>query len=84
MTMQDFDMMSGIRKLQAISEDAVYLAQRMEGCFKISLYQIEDFYVEIYFHVGQFRYKSVRTFSDTSELGFYLEEMDISEIFSLT
>jgi hypothetical protein len=37
MTFQDFDMMSGIEKMQVIPEQAVYLAQRIEGCFKISL-----------------------------------------------
>jgi len=78
MTIEDFELMNGTEKMQTLAEQSVFLAQRMEGCFKISLYQLEGFYIEIYFHLSQFCYKSVRVFSDTSELSPYLETVDIS------
>ena len=82
MTIQDFELMNGIEKMQAIAELGVFLAKRMEGCYSISLYQIEDFYIEIYFHSTQFLYISARTFTNTAELNVYLDQIDISSVFS--
>jgi hypothetical protein len=82
MTIFDFDMMTGMKKMQVLSEKAIYLCQKKEGCFKISLYQIEDFYVEIYFHTTQHSYKSIRTFNDTGDLEGYLEQIDISQVYT--
>jgi hypothetical protein len=82
MTMRDFELMNGIEKMQAIAELGVFLAKRKEGCFSISLYQIEDFYIEIYFHTTQLLYISARTFTNTAELSSYLDQIDISSLFS--
>jgi hypothetical protein len=79
--MHDFDEMDAIEKLQVLAEQSVFLLQREEGCFKISLYQMENFYVEIYFHRTQFSYKNVRVFSNTSELAPYLDAIDISDAY---
>jgi hypothetical protein len=84
MTMHDFDTLSGTEKMQAVSANAVHLAEKMDGCFKISLYQIEYFYVETYFHTGQFTLTSVRAFDGTGELSDYLKGIDISEIYMNT
>jgi hypothetical protein len=81
MTIEDFDFLDGVEKGEAISDRAVFLAQRTEGCFVITLYQLDGFYVELYFHNTQFLYKSVRTFTDVGELSPYLDQMDISELF---
>ena len=80
MNMQEFDLMSGIEKVEVISEDAVFLEQRTEGCFKITLYQLEGFYIEIFFHLSQFTYKSIRVFSDAAALSPYLDAIDISTV----
>jgi hypothetical protein len=80
--MEDFDFMDGLEKGEAIADHAVFLACRTEGCFVITLYQLDGFYVEIYFHNTQFMYKSVRTFTDVGELSPYLDGIDISEVCS--
>ncbi|MBS1917245.1 MAG: hypothetical protein JST87_13280 [Bacteroidetes bacterium] len=84
MTIDDFEFLNGIEKMQALSVFAVFLAKRKDGCYSISLFQIDNFYVEIYFHSTQLVYMSARAFTCTSELMPYLDEIDISEIYDYT
>jgi len=84
MTIEDFELLNGIEKMQALSAFAIFLAKRKDGCYSISLFQIDNFYVEIYFHTTQLIYISARSFENTSELAPYLEEIDISEIYDCT
>ena len=80
MTIYEFESMTGLEKIKALASHAVFLAKRNEGCFSISLYQIEAFYVEIYFHIGQQKFVTARTFSNTAELDGYLGAIDISVV----
>jgi hypothetical protein len=80
MTIYEFESMTGLEKIKTLTSQAVFLAKRPEGCFSISLYQIEAFYVEIYFHTGQHKFVTARTFNNTAELEGYLGSIDISAL----
>ena len=80
MNMNEFESMTGLEKIKVLAAHSVFLAKRYEGCFSISLYQIEGFYVEIYFHTGQFKFVNARTFNNTAELAGYLDNIDISAL----
>lgn len=84
MKMRDFDIMEGHDKLVMLSSDAVLLGLRKDGCFAIGLFQLENFYVEIYFHTTQGCIKNIRCFSGTAELSPYLEQVDISGLVAAT
>jgi hypothetical protein len=84
MRAQDFDNMEATEKLIAISEQAVFLLQKTNGYFRIILYQIEGIYVEIYFDTVKLIYVCIRAFEGTRGLEGYLEQIDISELYSLT
>ena len=75
--------MDGIAKTEVLATTGVYLAERNDGCFRISLYQVNDFYVEIYYHRTRYFYICIRSFEDVSDLFPYLEEIDISEIYKV-
>jgi hypothetical protein len=75
--------MDGMAKTEVLASDGVFLAERNDGCFRISLYQVNDFYVEIYYHKTRYFYICIRSFADSSELYPYLQDIDISEIYKV-
>jgi hypothetical protein len=83
MDIRDFNFMDGKTKTEVLTTEGIYLAERNDGCYRISLYQICDFYVEIYYHKTRFFYICIRSFVDASELFPYLEDIDISEVYKV-
>jgi len=83
MDIREFNFMDGMAKTEVLATAGVYLAERVDGCFRISLYQIDDFYVEIYYHKTRYFYICIRSFSEPSDLYPYLEEIDISDIYKV-
>jgi hypothetical protein len=45
------------------------------------LYQVNSFYVEVYYNKEYNPIKKFRSFSSTDELNPYLEQIDLNEIF---
>lgn len=83
MHIKDFNYMDGMAKTEVLATTGVFLAERNDGCFRITLYQVEDFYVEIYYHTTRYFYISIRSFEEVSELFPYLNEIDISEVYKV-
>jgi len=83
MDIRDFNFMDGKAKTEVLTTEGVLLAERNDGCYRISLYQINDFYVEIYYHKTRFFYICIRSFTDVAELFPYLEDIDITEIYKV-
>lgn len=75
--------MDGMAKTQRISMEGVFLAERNDGCYRISLYQLNDFYVEIYYHKTRFFYICIRSFEEAGDLHAYLQDIDISEVYKM-
>jgi hypothetical protein len=83
MDIREFNFMDGMAKTEVLASDGVFLAERNDGCFRISLYQVNDFYVEIYYHKTRYFYICIRSFEDVAELFPYLQDIDISEVYKL-
>jgi hypothetical protein len=83
MDIRDFNFMDGMAKTEVLASRGVYLAERHDGCYRISLYQVCGFYVEIYYHKTRFFYICIRSFEDASELYPYMEDIDISEAYKV-
>ena len=84
MTIDDFNCMDSLAKTEWLTMEGIFLGTRKDGCFRISLYQVDQFYVELYYHISQKCYISIRSFAEVGDLGPYLDDIDISEIYSLT
>jgi hypothetical protein len=80
MHISDFEMIDSLEKIELLTENGVLLSSRTDGCFQISLFQMDSFYVEIYYHIGQLCIRLIRSFDETSELNPYLGEIDISDL----
>lgn len=63
-------------------KNGVHIGYRAQGCYYMSLYKLDDFYVEIHYHTCHDGIASVQTFVYEDELQPYLDQIDISEIFS--
>jgi hypothetical protein len=83
MDIRDFNFMDGLAKTEVLANAGVYLAERLDGCFRISLYQVDDFYVEIYYHRTRYFYICIRSFEEVSDLFPYLQDIDISEVYKV-
>jgi hypothetical protein len=54
----------------------VYIAVRQEPEFVIRLYQLDNFYVELYYHQVSKKPISIRTFTQPEKLDAYLNGME--------
>ena len=71
MDIRDFNFMDGMAKTEVLSTAGVFLAESNDGCFRISLYQVNDFYVEIYYHKTRFFYICIRSFEDFRNISLF-------------
>ena len=84
MTLYDFNKLSAQDKCTAILFLGVQIADRYHkerlGTI-IYLYQFPQFYVEVFYDVGEDRLKRFLSFTSLDRLALYIEEIDISEIY---
>lgn len=70
------------KKKQLLFNHGVYLAQRPAEEFTILLFQIESFYVEVYFDTEEEQIGYIRTFTSVDGLEPYLQQVDLSGLFT--
>ncbi|HEY4875866.1 MAG TPA: hypothetical protein VIH86_09860 [Puia sp.] len=80
MKAKDFEILDQFDKLQIIEDKAVFLDYRQEGNYSIGLFQVEGFYIEVFFHVIKLSYKKIQVFDDTMFLDPYINQIDITEL----
>ena len=61
-------------------KDGVYIASRRGFFCSIALFQIDDYYVEIFYNKKTNEVGKVKTFQGTELLKPYLKQIDLSEI----
>lgn len=80
MTLSEFEQMDEAAQMEAVWGGA-FVAIRTDSENEILLYQVDSFYVEVYYNGEYNRIKKFRSFSSTDELIPYLEQIDLNEIF---
>ncbi len=78
MTLYEFNALNELEQTEALKEHGVELSNRKEGEYSVTLYQIDSFYVEVYSHNFNRRYRS---FLSTDPLEPYMNTIDISGLF---
>jgi hypothetical protein len=76
MTLYEFNQMDEAEQMEVIW-DSVFVGDRDEE-HKILLYQIDGFYVEVYYHKEYNDIRRFRSFSSTNELEPYLDKIDLN------
>lgn len=80
MTYQQFDRLSAKEQTDLVWNHAVHLAERQEGRFTVILYQMDGFYIELFYARHDNRRPVVRSFIDTDFLEPYLVHIDVNEL----
>lgn len=81
MTLDEFTLLDDTKQAEALIERGVFLAERQYKNFSIFLYQLDDFYVEIYHNLKFNVMQGMRSFADEDELEPFLETIDISSLY---
>jgi hypothetical protein len=75
-----FNLLDEIAQAEALLNHGVLVAERIYKEFTIFLYQLNRFYVEVYYHNKFTMIQGFRAFESTTALEPYLEEIDITSL----
>ncbi|MBC7827931.1 MAG: hypothetical protein H7122_09305 [Chitinophagaceae bacterium] len=82
MNMYQFNCLDEVRQIELLWSAGVLVGSRQEGHYKILLYQIEGFYVEVFYQYFQGKMVKTKSFSDTNQLEPYLDSINIGSLLS--
>ena len=85
MTLIQFDQKNETEQRQVIKTQGVFMASRMKGETKILLYQVDSFYIELFYDRHeeiQIPIRLLRTFEGVESLDPYLNKIDIKMLFA--
>lgn len=82
MIIQHFNTLSKQDQQNNLLKDGIFLAEREDGPFRIMLYQMDSFYVEVYFFNLYNKVAFLQSFTDTDALQPYLEQLDVNTMLS--
>ena len=80
MKLREFNLLNEINQAKALLSSGVLLTERLCRDLTIYLYQVNNFYVEVYFNNIFGMIQGFRGFDSTTALDPYLEEIDISSL----
>lgn len=72
--------MEEVDQYQCIINDAIFLSERLNVGYKIRLYHLNDFYIEVYYSTMLHFITRLTPFKTTKLLGPYLEQISVGEI----
>lgn len=78
MTLDEFALLNDARQAETLLERGIFLVDRLYKNFSIFLYQLDNFYVEVYHNQRYDIMQGMRCFEDDEALQPYLEAIDIS------
>lgn len=78
MTLHQFHELDEMEQVEALWEHGVLIADRDEGEYKLILYQIDAFYVEVWYHKQYNVVRKYRPFSSIEILGPYLDQLNVN------
>lgn len=81
MELKDFKYHCKEKKVELLFSNGVYLASRKLGKDTLFLFQVNNFYVEVYFYEDCEGPGYMKAFTDSSFLDPYLDKIDINFLF---
>lgn len=78
MTVTDFTYLDETQQAEALLARGIFLTERLYKNFIIFLYQLDNFYVEVYHNLKFNVMQGMRSFEDDEALEPYLDTIDIS------
>lgn len=82
MTLEEFSLLDDQEQAKTLIDKGVFIAERQYRDFCIFLYQVDNFYVEIYHNLRYNVIQGMESFENEDMLEPYLESIDISTLCS--
>ncbi|MEO6329425.1 MAG: hypothetical protein ABIO55_10845 [Ginsengibacter sp.] len=79
-TLYEFNALTKKEKAEVLCEYAVFLLERPDPLFRIALYQVYNFYVEVKYDISKNAIAEFQLFTTTKLLAPYLHQIDISSL----
>jgi len=77
MTLFEFQLLPEGDKLGVLYEDGVYIGKRKAGKLIVLMYQLDSFYVEVFYRSYRRHVDRLRCSASTAFLDPYLDQMDV-------
>ena len=77
-TRTEFDFLPAVEKAHTVFEFGEELDNRIHEEFKIKLYLVSDFYVELWYNIKNVRITKLESLSEEEVVDLYGEDIDIS------
>jgi hypothetical protein len=81
MTLYQYNQLDKTDQACVLWNKGVFLCERKMDQYTIALYQIEGFYVELFYHPEDNAIEKLRSFRSTGQLNPYLNRIDVSKLF---
>ena len=78
MTLYQFNVLTENEKTAIVWNEGDVVGDRKENNFSILLYQVQSFYVEVFYSGNENKISKLRSFSSIEQLESYLGKIDIS------
>ena len=80
MTLYEYKQLDEVEQATILWDKGVHLGERFNGEHNILLYQIDGFYVEVFYHPEQNTIVRMRSFRCTDQLRLYLNNIEIAHL----
>ncbi len=80
MTLFDFRNLPDTVQIDILYSEGIYVGKRKHGTSIVVLYQLESFYVEVFYTKYRRYIRNINSFQSTAFLNPYLELIDVDEI----
>jgi hypothetical protein len=82
MTLEQFDDLDEMEQRETLWENGEFVADRIDdsGVYRVALYQIFSFYIEVFYYIQNYVIKEIIAFNDYEKLDVYLEQYNFDEL----
>lgn len=77
MKLIDYELLPLREQINVLYREGVYIGKRREGIFTILLYQVDSFYVEVFYKKYRYYVSKLSCFTSTEFLDPYLEQIEV-------
>ena len=80
MTLYQFNALNQVDQHEAVWYQGAHVGERSEGEYKVVLYQLCSFYVELYYHPKLNAIHRLKCFSNTECLDTYISDINLKSL----
>lgn len=80
MTIYKFNKLSYTEQISTVEQVGAYIANRSEKGVSIHLFQLDAFYIELYYDENNYELVAMKSFTSTNKLRPYLEKIDLQKL----